>query len=491
LLTRPLLALLCLAALTGCRRSPEVAARLDAGAPASAPHDGLCYQQSDGCVECVTPGRPPPPLIEAAQSRPTVCDPKEPESCVEFCTVLAPGCALPWLEGKCVFDSEAAFIRAWYQRESADRPEMIFSGRVVDQAGHRVEGALVQVWISWRSRLTDVVDEVSGRDGGFRARLRGGPWKYVLRISHPGMASEIADRVLPERPDRTWQAGPPRLFRLVPEHFVRGRVTDSTTGAPVAGALAQALHTADDPIATSETRAGEDGTFSLGGLEPRRYLLRISKFGWRVTLKNPINAPAARVSVKLDRATVIKGVVRDADGEAARDVIVAAVLSAGPGTPGILYTLASDSEGRFAWELGAGTYYFWARRGEMMVYPPVKIELARGHEAEVALALNHRAARISGQVRAGDNYRLGAEGRVVLLSHSPLAFPRPAVGEIGRDGSFLITGVLPGRYELSVRDGVRVLGVVQGPRDVEAPIEPGSAVALREPVVVRRQMAGE
>jgi hypothetical protein len=432
-----------------------------------------------------------PPLLEAAQSRPTVCDPHEPESCVEFCTVLAPDCALPWLAGKCVFDSEAAFIRAWYQRESADRPETIFAGRVLDQAGRRVEGAQVQVWISWRNRLTDVVDEVSGKDGAFRVRLRSGPWRYVLRISHPGMASEIADRVLPARPDRSGQSGSPRVFRLQPEHFVKGRVTDAATGTAVAGAVVQALRTAEEPIAISETRASEDGSFTLGGLEPRRYLLRISKFGWRLTLKSPVVAPAARVAVKLERATVIKGVVRDADGEPARDVIVAAVLSGGSGTPGILYTLASDSEGRFAWELGPGTYYFWARRGDMLVYPPAKIELAKGHQADVSLSLNHRAARVSGQVRASDDYRLGTDSRVVLLSRSPLAFPRPAVGEIGRDGTFLISGVLPGRYEVSVRDGVRVLSVVQGPRDVEVPIEPGSTVNLREPVLVRRQTGRE
>jgi hypothetical protein len=108
----------------------------------------------------------------------------------------------------------------------------------------------------------------------------------------------------------------------------------------------------------------------------------------------------------------------------------------------------------------------------------------------VALTLNHRAARVSGEVRTNDGRRLGSEGRVVLLSRSPLAFPRPAVGEIGRDGTFLITGVLPGPYEISVRDGVHVLEVVQGPRNVEVPIDPGSAVALREPVVVGGKWPG-
>jgi hypothetical protein len=313
----------------------------------------------------------------------------------------------------------------------------------------------------------------------------------VVRISHPGLASEIVDRIAPDRPERPGAAPAPRVFRLVPEYFVRGRVTDAETGKPVAGAIVQALRSPEEAVETAETRAADDGTFALGGLEPHRYFLRISRFGWRPsTQRNPVTAPATRLTVKLERSTVVKGVVRDADGDPAANVIVAAVLSGGPGTPLILVTWTTDSEGRFAWELGAGTYYLWARRRDMMVYPPEKVELARGHEAEVSLSLNHKAARISGQVRTRD-YRLGADSRVVLLNRSPLAFPRPAVGEIARDGSFLIAGVLPGRYQISVRDGVRALDVVEGQRELEVPIEPGSTVTLREPVVVRRQLPGE
>jgi hypothetical protein len=499
---RPLLLTSVIALTAGCRRSPDVVARLDAGAPTSSSRDGLCIQQSDGCVSCVPRGRLAPTILEAEQTHPTVCDPAAPDNCVEFCTQFAPDCALSWVTSRppCVFDSEEKFSRALFQREAADRPEVTVSGRVVDETGRRVEGALVRVWVSWRNRRTHVLDETSAKDGGFRVRLRSGPWRYLLRISHPGLASEIVDRVVtpggqPERPDRPApgsSTSSPRVFKLLPEFFVRGRVIDSTSGAPVGGAVVQALRTAEDPVETSETRAAEDGTFTLGGLEARRYVLRVSKFGWRPnTLKNPVTPPAARLTVKLERATVVKGMVRDADGEPAKDVIVSAVLSGGPGTPTILVTWPTDSDGRFAWELGAGTYYLWARRGDVWVFPPEKIELARGHEAEVLLSLNHRAARVSGQVRAADNYRLGSESRVMLLNHSPLASPRPAVGEIGRDGAFSISGVLPGRYLISVRDGVRVLDVVQGPRTVEVPIEPGSAVALRDPVMVRRPAPGE
>jgi hypothetical protein len=63
------------------------------------------------------------------------------------------------------------------------------------------------------------------------------------------------------------------------------------------------------------------------------------------------------------------------------------------------------------------------------------------------------------------------------------------VGALDQDGHFLAAGVLPGRYELSVREGTRTLTIAQGPRDVEVPIDPDTTVALPEPVVVRAQLA--
>jgi hypothetical protein len=136
----------------------------------------------------------------------------------------------------------------------------------------------------------------------------------------------------------------------------------------------------------------------------------------------------------------------------------------------------------------------WARRKDLLVYPPVKVELGAGREVEVALSLNHRGARVSGQVRAGEGYALGPDSRVLLLSRSPLAFPshvRVPTAEIAPDHTFVVRALLPGHYEISVRDGTRALQVVQGPRDVEIPIEPDSTVSLPEPVVVKPQSSSE
>jgi hypothetical protein len=82
---------------------------------------------------------------------------------------------------------------------------------------------------------------------------------------------------------------------------------------------------------------------------------------------------------------------------------------------------------------------------------------------------------------------LEPETRAVLFGRSPLALPRKAVGELDREGKFVVGSLLPGRYEISVRVGSRILPIQAGPRDVEIPIDPGSTVDLSETIVVRPQ----
>ena len=68
-------------------------------------------------------------------------------------------------------------------------------------------------------------------------------------------------------------------------------------------------------------------------------------------------------------------------------------------SPPIVWT--SDNDGRFAQDhFLAGTYFLWARRGEMLAYPPSRIELSDNHVVEVRIALSHRGARVSGRVQA-------------------------------------------------------------------------------------------
>lgn len=490
------IALILLVALgsAGCKRSTGAKSNQAAGNAPPSVRDALCVEQQDGCIYCTSVDTPGLPFLEADQSRPTVCDPKDADNCVEFCTLLAPECALPWSAGRhCLLDSELAFQRAVFNRDTADRPEVQVTGKLVDENGRRIEGAHVDVWVSRGTQQTTLGREVSAKDGTFRVRLRSGPWTYSLRFSRPGLASELVER-LPAEKLAPAMGNQPRVFRLGPEAMIKGRIVDgSPNGKPVADVEVAAIRSSEDGIESSSARSGDDGSFVLGGLELHRYFLRITKFGWKpVVLKGVQAGPGTRVTVKLAPATVIRGVVRDKDGEPEPNTTVAAVLSEVPGVPTTPIFWTSDNDGAFAQDrFVPGTYYLWARKGEMLAYPPEKIEVVEGGEVEVSLTLSQKGSRVTGRVVAQSGFSVSADARAVLISRSsPLAFPRPAVADLAdRTGEFVLAGILPGRYEISIRDAARTLGIVGGPREVEIPIDADVTVALKEPIVVRPRPA--
>src|SRR5262249_6776284 len=136
--------------------------------------------------------------------------------------------------------------------------------------------------------------------------------------------------------------------------------------------------------------------------DTERYFLRASKFGWLPeTLKWTVTAPAKGIGFKLTRTGVIEGRAVDADGEGQANATVVALM-AGPlgGTSSSPIIWRVDSDGKFAQDrFQAGTYYLWARHGEMLVYPPEKIEITdQDLDAEIELHLGHKGARVRGRV---------------------------------------------------------------------------------------------
>lgn len=463
----------------GCKRARERFRAPSATATAQEARDVRCMERPEGCIWCEGKG-PIPPLVDPDAIPASVCDPDEGENCVDFCSRLTPECALPWRKvPSCLSPSEQEFRREIFRRDNADRPQANVQGRVLDEAGRRVESAKITVWFQG----TPIFEEVSAKDGSYHLKLPVGPWTYAVRVSRSGLATDVSDLRLEKTGAVT------RNFRLTPENVIRGRVV-SVGGEPIAGATIHALRNPDDPFASSQAESGEDGTFTLGGLDARRYHLRASKFGWLPeSLKWPVVAPAARIGFRLTETGVIEGRVVDADGDGQPNATVVALLSAGLGNPGSPIIWTVDARGRFAQDrFQPGTYYLWARRGEMLVYPPEKIEISSEElSAEIELRLAHRGARVRGRVATRAGGPPEAEARAVLFGRSPLALPRKAVGEIDREGKFIVGALLPGRYELSIRAGSRILQITSGPREVEIPIDPGSTVDLPETIVVRPQ----
>jgi hypothetical protein len=305
-------------------------------------------------------------------------------------------------------------------------------------------------------------------------------------VSHPGHTTAIADRIPGDRLDRPASAAA-RVFRLGAEQSIRGRAVDLASGAGIAGVTITAFRAPGDTIPVAEATSGEDGSYNLGGLETRRYLLNASKFGWRpLAVGAAVAAPAQRVLLKMVQGYVIRGSVVDANGEAEPSATVAAVLASSPAVPNPPIVWTTDGDGHFAEDrFVVGTYYLWARRGDMLAYPPSRIELNEGHVVEARMTLSHRGGRVAGRVDMEGVPRNLGEVTIELQGRSPLSFPRTPVAKVDAQGGFLVTGLLPGRYRLGIKTGLRSLAIVKGPREVELPIEPGSTVTLEEPLVVR------
>jgi protocatechuate 3,4-dioxygenase beta subunit len=463
----------------GCRRSRERSAAPNTSAAVFDARDVRCVERPEGCIWCEGRG-PTPPLVEPDAIPPSLCDPKDPGDCVDFCSRLTPECAVPWRTvPSCLLPNEQEFRREIFRRDTADRPEAVVQGRITDDAGHRVDGAKIRVWFQG----TAILDEVSGKDGSYHLRLRAGPWtSYSVRVSHAGLATEIADLHI-DRPGTTLHN-----FRLAPESTIRGRVL-GTSGEPIAGVTIHAVRSPDDLVDAGETQSLEDGSYVITGLDVKRYFLRASKFGWLPQmLKWGVNSPATRIMFKLVRTGVIEGRVLDAEGEGQANATVVALASGslGNGSP-IIW--AVDTDGKFAQDrFEPGTYYLWARRGEMLVYPPEKAEISDANlDARIELKLAHKGARVRGRIITRGGSALDPDTRAVLFGQSPLALPRKAVGEIDHDGVFVVGALLPGRYEISVRVGTRILSILSGPREVEIPIEAGATVDLGDTIVVRPQ----
>lgn len=477
---RPFLVIVCFAVafpLAACRRTRGKPVAPDVAATTADPRNVRCVERPEGCVFCDAVGVPPP-MLDPEEPPSSLCDPKDPGTCLDFCSRLAPECAAPWFRGStCLLGSEEEFRREIFRRDTADRPEVVLQGRITDDAGRRIEGAKLRVWFQG----TAIADEVSSKDGSFRVRLRSTVAPYTIRISHTGQATEIAEIRLDKPPTMS------RSFRLATEAIQKGRIVD-LNGAPVPAVEIRALRGPEEAIEVAAAQSGEDGTFAIAGLENRRYVFVASRFGWLPgSARAVVAAGAPRVTIRLARTGVIRGTVTDADGDPTANALVVAMLSGGFGVASSPIIWTTDGDGSFAQDrFGPGTYYLWARQGERLVYPPEKIELAEGHlDVETELTVAHRGARVRGRVGMAAGALLTAETRAVLVGRSPLAFPRKAVGDVDKSGAFTISAVLPGRYELSIRVGPRVLPITSGPREVEVPIEEGATVDLAEPIVVR------
>jgi protocatechuate 3,4-dioxygenase beta subunit len=448
--------------------SPEPTSLLTSGNVA-------CIRQAEGCVLCVGPR----PLVEVEERTSHICNPRQPSQCVDFCTALAAECATPWRRGpSCIAKNEDEFRRQEFWLEASDRPVAEIVGRAVDAESRKLEGARVEL----ADGPTVLAEAMTGKDGDFRIVLRTGT--FLVRISHPGQATLLDTvRLGPEK------GGPQlRVFRLSPEQRLSGRIIDELD-RPVAQAQVIAIQKPSDPLSSSETQTAADGSFQLRGLDVRRYTLRVVAFGYQLQDSPRVQSPAKGLVVRVARTHIVRGTILDASEQplAQAKILVVAI---GASESAAVSVWTSGADGRYAIpDLAPGGYLMWAQKGDKATYPPMRVTLEADdlEPLDVDLKLDHEGSLVTGKVQDEDGRAL-AGAHVDMVPKWPLAVPQTQSAETSRDGKFAVDGLTPGRYEISVRLGLRALPLWAGPRDVQVPIEQGEEVTLDEPIRVRRRL---
>ncbi|MFV8749575.1 carboxypeptidase regulatory-like domain-containing protein [Nannocystaceae bacterium ST9] len=305
------------------------------------------------------------------------------------------------------------------------------AGVVEDLGGGVIEGA--RVWLD-SSSFDAVAIAWSDAEGRFELWVPPGP--VVLWAEAEGYARGRGHKLAPS--DRC-------ELRLIPESVLVGRVVDARTGEPIAGLAVGMSH----EVAQAQTDG--EGEFRLRGLEPGDYKPVAVGDEWygeaAVKVQLGLGQTSAPVEIRVHPMALVEGriVVAGRDDEGCGDGQVR--LRSADGSD--LKMIATDDEG-------------WLRvRG----LPPGQYDVEVRCEGFIAdeypdLAVVESIRGLIWEVREGQTIRgeiVGAERRFEGLHVSA---QRVVEGEDARtqagvasatvepDGSFVITGLLPGRHEL-------------------------------------------
>ncbi|HKF41697.1 MAG TPA: carboxypeptidase regulatory-like domain-containing protein [Thermoanaerobaculia bacterium] len=243
------------------------------------------------------------------------------------------------------------------------------AGRVTDEKGQGVVGARVRITreLGLRRMLRGAVNNpasilgdrgvLTAPDGSFRLRGLEPEKNLSLEAAKSGYATA-------RRPGLTIKAGDAiKDLTLVVRQGIqaKGKVVDPT-GQPVAGAEIRAVHKEDGMMGGArvqmrlmglnadrpDTSTGNDGSFTLKGLEEGEYTLAVSRDGYARKTVPGLQVKADKDNVwppvTLAAGAVIGGAVRDTSGA---PVLGAQVFAIDIGSGGRPQTGTSDADGRF------------------------------------------------------------------------------------------------------------------------------------------------
>ncbi len=358
------------------------------------------------------------------------------------------------------------------------RATVSVSGRVVTADGEACAAGTVYL-----SRETDKVGRRGdiGADG--RAWVQGlDPGVYQVSAQCEGMLRTGT----PHAPVEVAEHGVHGLaWTVAPGSGIRGVVVDAA-GAPVPEVEVEAFaYPQSEESGTSRqpsiTRTDADGAFAIGGLIPGPYRLELQS--WEMSRPKLDPGPevqvaadtVAEVRLQLAPTAELRGRVRDTNGAPAAQVEVelstdaASVLTADDGTYVFPYAPAGATE-VYAWASGV--------RGESKART-----LEAGERATIDLTIPARTERISGRVLAAGRPVAGARIDLKRDGWTPYTsmelLPRLSQLRTGDDGTFTLTGLASGRYEVLVErvGGGEVRGMIETGKPAVLHIEVPASVA--------------
>ncbi|WP_395845264.1 carboxypeptidase regulatory-like domain-containing protein [Cystobacter fuscus] len=329
-------------------------------------------------------------------------------------------------------------------------------------AGERpVPGANVRLY--WRGARDPILDEVAWRlastgttDARGQARLASRPGSYLVAVHAEGHAPLRRQVQRPYGEERT-------RVRLVlePGHPLTGRTVVAGTNEPLPLVELVLSVRPDSPDilfrhdAPAEERvyasSNERGDFRVEGLSSGEYLLEARAPGHaRQVLRKVVIPAAAPLTVALQVAGVIEGFVVDAQE---RPVANAEVEVRGS-TP---QSATTGEGGGFSVEVGAGSHFLSARRGDEAGSVDKPLFVRAGQTVRDVRIRLGAGAVLEGRVvaRATGAAVAGASVSVMPNSHFVRAGSTGSNGDAGRtvtdaSGLFALKSLAPGGYDLVV-----------------------------------------
>ncbi|MCU0727715.1 MAG: carboxypeptidase-like regulatory domain-containing protein, partial [Planctomycetes bacterium] len=253
------------------------------------------------------------------------------------------------------------------------------------------------------------------------------------------------------------------IVRLSPGQRLRVAVRRATDGAPVPDAAVRAE--SEGGSAAADT--GEDGCCELRGLPAGPCDLTVTAVGLAPAEVSDVDVPAAEaLRVVLSPGGTITGTAFDAEGKPLGDVRVDLARFAGDW---VRWTVRTDADGRFRFELLTPRRYVVSLRESGSSTVMEEVEVADGAEVDIAL---HNGEQ-EGRVRF--NGRLLLRGVPQPDRWFRVSSPEPgsstAQGRTDDEGRFALAGLVPGRYRLwsdvDVPVDLRGGGTIE--RDIELP----------------------